>query len=136
MGVIGNLASYTQFNVANSIPDAAKNPGGLAAAGAGIGMGIAMAGPLGQALSPQPPAASNQAQSSPPIPGGTYYVAVEGKQTGPFDKQTLAGQAKTGNLTQQTLVWTQGMKQWLPAGEVQALADIFANIPPPLPPNA
>jgi membrane protease subunit (stomatin/prohibitin family) len=32
MGVVGNLAAYTQFNVANSIPDAAKNPGGLAAA--------------------------------------------------------------------------------------------------------
>ena len=58
MGVVGNLAAYTQFNIANSIPDAAKNPGGLAAAGAGLGMGMAMAAPIGQALSGQQQAAA------------------------------------------------------------------------------
>jgi membrane protease subunit (stomatin/prohibitin family) len=137
MGVVGNLAAYTQFNIANSIPDAAKNPGGLAAAGAGIGMGMAMAAPIGQALSGQQPTASGPAATPPPIPGAaTYFVAVEGKQSGPFDMQTLASQASMGRLTQQTLVWTQGMAQWTPAGQVQALAGIFANVPPPLPSNA
>lgn len=133
MGVVGNLAAYTQFNVANSIPDAAKNPGGLAAAGAGIGMGMAMASPIGQALA-QPPAAPG---TPPPIPStATYFVAVEGKQAGPFDIQTLGAQASSGQLSQQTLVWTQGMEQWTPAGRVPALAGIFASVPPPLPPNA
>jgi len=32
MGVVGNLSDYTRFNVADSIPSAANNPGGLAAA--------------------------------------------------------------------------------------------------------
>jgi membrane protease subunit (stomatin/prohibitin family) len=136
MGVVGNLAAYTQFNVANSIPDAAKNPGGLAAAGAGIGIGMAMAVPIGQALSAQPPAVSAPAVAPPPIPGSAYFVAIEGKQSGPFDMQTLASQAAMGHLTQQSLVWTQGMAQWTPAGQVQALAGFFANVPPPLPPNA
>jgi membrane protease subunit (stomatin/prohibitin family) len=136
MGVVGNLATYTQFTIANSIPDAAKNPGGLAAAGAGIGMGMAMAAPLGQALSAQQPAASGPAGTPPPIPGAAYFVAIEGKQTGPFDLQTLTSQVAAGHLTQQSLVWTQGMAQWTPAGQVQALAGIFANVPPPLPPNA
>jgi membrane protease subunit (stomatin/prohibitin family) len=136
MGVVGNLAAYTQFNIANSIPDAAKNPGGLASAGAGIGMGMAMAGPMAQALSGQVPGAGS-AGTPPPIPGAaTYFVAIEGKQTGPFDIQALAAQASSGRLTQQTLVWTQGMAQWTPAGQVPALAGIFANVPPPLPPNA
>jgi membrane protease subunit (stomatin/prohibitin family) len=135
MGVVGNLAAYTQFNVANSIPDAAKNPGGLAAAGAGIGMGMAMATPIGQALSAQ--TASGSVGTPPPIPGAAaYFVAIEGKQTGPFDVQTLASQAATGRLTQQSLVWAQGMSQWTPAGQVPALAGIFANLPPPLPPQA
>ena len=72
-----------------------------------------------------------------PFPGAaTYFVAIEGKQTGPFDMQTLASQASAGRLTQQTLVWTQGMAQWTPAGQVPALAAIFASVPPPLPPNA
>ncbi len=136
MGVVGNLAAYTQFNVANSIPDAAKNPGGLAAAGAGLGMGMAMAAPIGQALSGQSsaPAAGS---APPPIPGAaTYFVAVGGQQTGPFDAQTLSSQVGSGRLTAQTLVWTQGMAQWTAAGQVPALASLFANVPPPLPPNA
>jgi hypothetical protein len=137
MGVVGNLAAYTQFNIANSIPDAAKNPGGLAAAGAGLGMGMAMAAPIGQALSGQQSAGAASTGTPPPIPGAaTYFVVIEGKQTGPFDMQTLASQASMGRLTQQTLVWTQGMAQWTPAGQVPALAGIFANVPPPLPPNS
>jgi len=135
MGVVGNLAAYTQFNIANSIPDAANNPGGLAAAGAGIGMGIAMAGPIGQAMAAQPPSAATPG-TPPPIPGTVaYFVAVEGKQTGPFDMQTLSSQAASGRLTRETLVWTQGMAQWTAAGQVPALAGILANVPPPLPPT-
>jgi hypothetical protein len=134
MGVVGNLAAFTQFNIANSIPDAAKNPGGLAAAGAGLGMGMAMAGPIGQAMNQQAPSGP---AAPPPIPGTvTYFVAVEGKQSGPFDMQTLASQAASGRLTRDTLVWAQGMAQWTPAGQVAALASIFASVPPPLPPNA
>jgi membrane protease subunit (stomatin/prohibitin family) len=137
MGVVGNLAAYTQFNIANSIPDAAKNPGGLAAAGAGLGMGMAMAAPISQAMAGQQRADAASVGAPPPIPGAaTYFVAIEGKQTGPFDMQTLTAQAAAGRLTQQTLVWTQGMAQWVPAGQVSALAGIFANVPPPLPPNA
>jgi len=136
MGVVGNLAAYTQFNVANSIPDAAKNPGGLAAAGAGLGMGMAMAAPIGQALTAQQ-AAPAAGAAPPPIPGAaTYFVAIGGQQTGPFDMQTLGSQAASGRLTAQTLVWTQGMAQWTPAGQVPALVSLFANMPPPLPPTA
>lgn len=135
MGAIGNLSAYTQFNVANSIPDAAKNPGGLASAGAGIGMGIAMAQPIGQALTGQ--AAQLARDTPPPVPGAeTYFVAIDGKQTGPFDIQTLTSQASSGRLTAQSLVWTHGLAQWTPAGDVSALAPIFRNTPPPIPPKA
>ena len=134
MGIVGNLAAYTQFNIANSIPDAAKNPGGLAAAGAGLGMGVAMAGPIAQAMSSPPhPAVA----TPPPIPAATtYFVADGGRQTGPFDLQALASQAAAGALTRETLVWAQGMAQWTPAGQVPSLAQIFAAVPPPVPPNA
>lgn len=137
MGIVGNLAAYTQFNIANSIPDAAKNPGGLAAAGAGVGMGMAMAGPIGQAMAGMQGQAAAPPAAPPPIPGSaTYFVAVGGQQTGPFDIQTLAAQATAGRLTPQTLVWTQGMSQWTAAGQVPGLAAIFANVPPPLPPGS
>ena len=121
MGVVGNLSAYTQFNIADSIPVAADNPGGLAAAGAGIGLGMAMAGPIGQ----------EQARSLPGA-AAAYFVAVEGRQTGPFDITTLSNQAASGRLTRQSLVWTQGMPQWMRAGDVPELAEVFASIPPPL----
>ncbi len=137
IGVVGDLAAYTQFNVADSIPDAARNPGGLAAAGAAVGLGMAMGAPIGQVVSRQQQAGEVPRLNPPPIPGtATYFVAVEGHQTGPFDLQALASQATAGRLTRETLVWTQGMAQWTPAGEIPALAGIFTNAPPPLPPNA
>ena len=40
MGVIGNMNTYTQYKAANSLEEAAKNPGGLASAGVGVGAGF------------------------------------------------------------------------------------------------
>ena len=39
MGVIGNMQTYAQYESASAIRDAAKNPGGLAGAGAGLAAG-------------------------------------------------------------------------------------------------
>ena len=50
MGVVGNLDSYTKYQAATALEEAAKNPGGLAGGGMGLGMGFAMAGQLGQAM--------------------------------------------------------------------------------------
>ena len=35
----------------------------------------------------------------------------------------------------ETLVWKQGMEDWAPAQDVPEIADLFASIPPPLPPQ-
>jgi hypothetical protein len=97
-------------------------------------LGMAMAAPIGQAFAGQPPAGSASAGTPPPVPGAaSFFVAIEGKQTGPFDMQTLASQVAAGRLTRLTLAWTQGMAQWMPAGQIQALESIFAAVPPPLP---
>lgn len=47
MNLVGDLSKYTQFQVAESIPLAATNEGGVAGAGAGLGAGLVM----GQAMS-------------------------------------------------------------------------------------
>jgi membrane protease subunit (stomatin/prohibitin family) len=128
MGIVGNLDAYTRFSIANSIPAAAKNPGGLAAAGAGVGMGIAMAGSLTQAV------AAQQTAVPPPIPGSpVYFVAIDGQQTGPYDLQSLSSQIASGKMSRQTLVWTEGMTNWTPAGQVPILEKLFAGTPPPIP---
>ncbi len=50
MNMVGDLQRYTQYQVANSIPDAAKNEGGLAAMGVGLGAGVGFGQVVGQAM--------------------------------------------------------------------------------------
>jgi membrane protease subunit (stomatin/prohibitin family) len=40
MGMVGDLGKYTQFQVAQSVPLAAQNEGGLAGVGAGLAAGV------------------------------------------------------------------------------------------------
>jgi hypothetical protein len=63
-----------------------------------------------------------------------FFVAVDGKQAGPFDVATLKAQASAGRLTRESLVWKSGMSAWSAAGGVGELAALFADVPPPLPP--
>jgi membrane protease subunit (stomatin/prohibitin family) len=46
MGAVGDLNRFAQFQMASAIPDAAKNPGGMAGAGMGLGVGMVMAGQM------------------------------------------------------------------------------------------
>lgn len=130
MGVIGNLNAYTQFQAANAMEQAAKNPaGGLAGAGLGVGMGYAMANQLNQTLS-----AGAGPQTPPPLPTQTtWYIAVNNQQAGPFSVEQLREQVTSGQVTRQTLVWRTGMANWTAAEGVVDLQGLFAVVPPPLP---
>jgi hypothetical protein len=103
-----------------------------------MGLGLAMAQRLSETLarpaSPAPAAPPVSPASPPPLPTATrYFVAVNSQQTGPFGLDELQQQARNGQLTRATLVWTQGMADWAPAGEVAELTVFFAHLPPPLP---
>ncbi|HET6214690.1 MAG TPA: SPFH domain-containing protein [Micromonosporaceae bacterium] len=126
LGIVGDLGRYTQFQAANAMEDAAQNPGGGAGDGIGLGMGIAVGQRVAAGLAP------------PPLPARAqgWYVGSAGAAHGPFDIAALADQAKSGALTPATLVWTTGMAQWLPAGQVPEVAAVLAATPPPLPPQS
>jgi membrane protease subunit (stomatin/prohibitin family) len=133
MGVIGDLSKYSQFQTANAIGDAARNPNGLAGTGAALGAGMAMAGQFAQATAAPAPVAT--AAAPPPLPtAAAYFAAVDGKQAGPFDRSQLQAAVRDGRVSRQTLVWSQGMAAWTAAGQVTELGDLFAAVPPPLPP--
>jgi membrane protease subunit (stomatin/prohibitin family) len=141
MGVIGNMNQYTQFQAANAMEAAAENPSGGAAGGMGMGMGFAMANQMGQAFGgqnqPAQPAQTAPAAGPPPLPRAvSYYIAVNGQQTGPFDMNALKQKAASGELGRETLVWKNGMAAWSAAGEVQELSSVFPQTPPPLPPQS
>jgi membrane protease subunit (stomatin/prohibitin family) len=129
MGIVGDLNAYAKYQTAEAIRDAAKNPG-MAGAVVGMGMGNVFGGMMGQAAS-QPYAPP---VGPPPVPAGVaFFVAVNGVQQGPFDLGSLAGKARAGELTRDSLVWSQGMGNWTRASEVAALAGVFAPTPPPIP---
>lgn len=133
MGIIGNLNAYTQFQTANAIGDAAKNPGGVAGVGAGLGAGMAMAQQMAGAMNAP---AGGAGAMPPPLPSAAaFFMALNGQQAGPFDMSALAEHARAGRLTRETLVWKQGMAGWIGAGQVAELSPVFGAVPPPLPPR-
>jgi len=138
MGILGNLNQYSQFQAANAMEAAANNPNGTASGGIGMGMGFAMANQMGQQMS------NNQQQQNqappaggpPPIPQAvSFFIAVNGQQTGPFDMNTLKQKALSGELTRESMVWKNGMAAWSAAGSVAELSSVFGQVPPPLPPQ-
>jgi membrane protease subunit (stomatin/prohibitin family) len=139
MGVVGDLSRYAQYQTAEAIAKAAENPGGAAGAGVGIGAGIAMGQQMGHvmtgsAASPSPAGGAATAAPPPPLPADkSFHVDVGGKAAGPFNGDQLAAMVKEGTLRRETLVWSQGMDDWRPAGQVSELAGHLASVPPPLP---
>ena len=135
MGVIGNLNNYMQYQAANSLEAAAKNPGGTAGEGIGMGMGFAMASQMAQGMFQGTQGQAGQAGGPPPVPGAKqYYAVVNGQQAGPFNAFTLQQMVQQKTLTPDTLVWAQGMAEWVKASDVAELAPLFRQGPPPPPP--
>lgn len=61
MNMLGDMQRFTQYQVASSIPDAARNEGGLAAMGVGVGAGVGIGQAVAQSMSAAfapPPAAA------------------------------------------------------------------------------
>jgi hypothetical protein len=61
---------------------------------------------------------------------------------GPYDINTLTQMATVGSFAKDSLVWKQGMSEWVEADKVQELQPIFGDkhvstgVMPPIPPKA
>jgi membrane protease subunit (stomatin/prohibitin family) len=122
IGLIGDISTYAQLQAADAVRDAARNPGG-GGAGAAIGVGLA----LGQTMAASAAAAMGANHvAPPPIPQVAFYLAVDGKPAGPFDLAALRGRFQAGTLNRATLVWREGMPQWVPAGDVPEVASLLS----------
>jgi membrane protease subunit (stomatin/prohibitin family) len=128
MGVVGDLSRYTQYQAANAMEEAARNPDGTAAGGIGMGMGFAMASQMGKALT-----GGQAGGGPPPLPGKKFYAAIGGKQEGPFSSEEINDRIQKGVIKPKTLVWMQGMEGWTAAQEVPEITNLFGQVPPPLP---
>ncbi|CAN5589261.1 SPFH domain-containing protein [soil metagenome] len=141
MGVIGNLGAYTQYQAAQAMEAAAKNPEGTASGGMGMGMGFAMAQQMaqqfgGQQQAPQQQGPQQGAPPPPPPAAAAFHIASDGQTQGPFSMDQLREKVSSGNLTRETQVWRDGMDGWSRAADVDELRSLFPATPPPLPPAA
>jgi membrane protease subunit (stomatin/prohibitin family) len=134
MGAVGNLDNYLKYQTANSIEAAAKNPNGDAGSGIGMGMGFGMANQMMNNMNQQQNQQNQQQTPPPPPPSITYFVAVNGQQTGPYTMQQLTMMAQQGTFNGESLVWRQGMPAWSAAAQLPELAPVFNSVPPPPPP--
>ncbi len=66
----------------------------------------------------------------PPIPAVAYHVAINGQAVGPFDMTSLAQMAANGQLSEDSLVWKNGMAQWEKVTAVDELKELFDTMPP------
>jgi hypothetical protein len=62
-----------------------------------------------------------------------WFVASGDKQYGPYPDERLRQLIADGNVAADTYVWCQGMKDWLPAGDIPGLMP--ATRPPAMPPR-
>lgn len=140
MGAIGDMNAYMQYQGAQAMRDAAQNQG-TAGTGVGLGAGIGMGAAMGQMFGQAAQGGQQGQQQSgggapPPLPqAAAFHVAIGGQQVGPLDAATLQQKIQAGEITQDTLVWKQGMANWTKAGDVADLANLFNAAPPPIPPQ-
>lgn len=83
MGMMGDMGKFTQYQMANAIPLAAQNEGGLAGMGAGVGVGLGMgqmmAGTMAQTMAgvAQPAVAAAPATDDPTAKLGKLKVMLD-----------------------------------------------------------
>jgi hypothetical protein len=97
----------------------------------GLGMGFAMANQLMHNM-PQAQAGPG-GQPPPPAAGPMFHIAENGQTLGPFNAAQLQQGIAEGRITTATMIWTAGMANWQPAGQVPQLAALFGPPPPPAP---
>lgn len=71
------------------------------------------------------PPESGTSGGPPSLPNLSYYIAENGRQTGPLGTAELRQKIAAGTLAPNTLVWTDGMADWRPASDVADIAALF-----------
>jgi hypothetical protein len=66
----------------------------------------------------------------PPLPQlPAYYAGIDGQPVGPLDEAALRELIASGKVTGETLVWTEGMADWIKAAEAADLEALLEEAP-------
>jgi len=122
--ITGDLNDHLKYKSAEAL----DNPNGSISDMVGMGAGLAMGQQMANSMQ-QP----SSAATPPPLPNALlqYFIAVNGKQEGPYSLEQIKSSITKKEIGKDTLIWTQGMSKWEKAGDI--LLSHFTQTPPPLP---
>ena len=141
MGMIGDLNKYIQFGAAESMTN---NTGGGTGNAIEMGLGFAMANKMANemdkpSLTSPTVSPTTSLPAPPPLPDTNWHVAIDRKTVGPLDLSQLQQLASNRQISQGTLAWIDGMKEWQSIETIKALDGLFEDAgsstatPPKLP---
>ena len=125
--ITGNLDDNIKYQTGEALgSDTGSSMGDMIGMGAGIAMGQTMADTLSKKKIDK--------HTPPPIPERNsimYYLALNDEREGPYDIRTIQLFISEKKLQKNTLVWREGLEDWVEAYSI--LEKHFNATPPPLP---
>ena len=120
--ITGDLDENIKYQSGQALGNSEGSASDMVGMGAGMAMGQQMANSMN----------ANHTTTPPPLPNqiAQYFVAIEGKEEGPYSLEEIEKHMISQRITKDTLLWTQGMKKWEKASTV--LSNTFKQTPPPL----
>jgi membrane protease subunit (stomatin/prohibitin family) len=143
-----NIQTDAQRDVLKAAAENLGEMGNVSLGGNGGGMnpagmmtGMLMGGAMGNQMAGMMNQMGNSMQQNvsgsggpPPPPTILYFVAVNGQQTGPFNMQQMQQLVTNGQMTPASLVWKNGLQNWVEASQLLDLQQLFGSPTPPPPP--
>ena len=120
--ITGDLDKHIKYQSGQALGNSEGSASDMVGMGAGMAMGQQMANSMNATSTNTPPSLPNKIAQ--------YFVAVEGESEGPYSLESIHEYISNGRINEQTLIWTQGMKEWAEANTI--LSDEFSQTPPPL----
>ncbi|MDR2447232.1 MAG: DUF4339 domain-containing protein [Treponema sp.] len=85
-----------------------------------------------QLLRVQPPTEELQPDG---FSSAKFFILIDGQPSGPLSLDSIEQLIKKRQVARSSLVWREGLQQWVAAEVIPELANIFPVIPPPPPPQ-
>ncbi|GIW23027.1 MAG: hypothetical protein KatS3mg068_2034 [Candidatus Sericytochromatia bacterium] len=124
MGIIGNLNSYTQFQVSESMTK--NNLSSPISDILSLGVGLSMSNQLVNNLSSK--------QIPPPIKQDSYYIYLNNQKEGPLNLNQVIDLIKSNKVNNDTLIWKNGLLEWVKISSLTEFKNLVNENIPTLPP--
>lgn len=122
------------FDVMEKAAGNEGSAGSMINAGLGLGAGLSLGNAMGNQFSQTGNNLNTNPSSPPPIPNQKkYFFVVNGVHSQPFLGSDLPKLISEGFIKQETLAWTEGLKDWVKAIEIDEIKALFSQTPPPIP---